>query len=81
MLGHSSGIIGLPLRLLAREVYNSAWSGSAPMRWRLTARRSQAREPALLVATVEAMPRELDLRSFAIDECSSAPISSAAMFH
>jgi len=22
MLGHSSGIIGLPLRLLAREVYN-----------------------------------------------------------
>jgi ATP-dependent RNA helicase SUPV3L1/SUV3 len=29
MLGHSSGIIGLPLRLLAREVYNKVLE-----RWR-----------------------------------------------
>src|SRR6187549_858412 len=28
MLGHSSGIIGLPLRLLAREVYNKVCARS-----------------------------------------------------
>ena len=34
MLAHSSGIIGLPLRLLAREVYNKVCERVGPVRRR-----------------------------------------------
>ena len=33
MLGHASGMIGLPLRLLAREVYDRVAARAAPTRW------------------------------------------------
>ncbi len=50
MLAHSSGMIGLPLRLLAREVYNKCvekrWRGAGRAHYRR--REDQAAEPALL---------------------------------
>ena len=69
MLAHSSGMIGLPLRLLAREVYDRVVdrgrrSGRADHR----RGEDQAAECALLVSTVEAMPRDLDVAFLAIDE-------------
>ena len=74
MLAHRSGIIGLPLRLLAREIYD-----------RIVAARG-AREVALVtgeekiippnarywVATVEAMPLEREVEFLAIDEIQLA---------
>ena len=75
MLGHSSGIIGLPLRLLAREVYNTRRRrGSARTRWRSSParRRSSRRNARYWVATVEAMPRDLDVAFVAVDEIQLA---------
>ena len=34
MLGHASGMIGLPLRLLAREIYDRIVKAGAPAPWR-----------------------------------------------
>ena len=50
MLGHSSGVIGLPLRLLAREVYNKIAARAGAESRRADHRRGedQAEEPALL---------------------------------
>ena len=50
MLAHSSGIIGLPLRLLAREVYNKIADRAGVDECRADHRRreDQAEEPALL---------------------------------
>ena len=50
MLGHSSGVIGLPLRLLAREVYNKIADRAGVDSVALDHRRGedQAEEPALL---------------------------------
>ena len=33
MLGHASGMIGFPLRLLARENYDRVVKAGAPKRW------------------------------------------------
>jgi len=33
MLGHASGMIGLPLRLLAREIYDRVVKARAPAGW------------------------------------------------
>ena len=74
MLGHASGMIGLPLRLLAREIYD-----------RIVARRG-ARAVALItgeekivparaqyfVCTVEAMPLGVDVEFLAVDEIQLA---------
>ena len=50
MLGHSSGMIGLPLRLLAREVYNKIADRAGIEFGRADHRRGkdQAEEPAVL---------------------------------
>src|SRR3981189_71788 len=70
MLGHSSGIIGLPLRLLAREVYNKvAARGATEAVARVTGEEKiKPPHPRYWVSTVEAMPRDLDVAFLAIDE-------------
>src|SRR6201982_636420 len=70
MLGHSSGIIGLPLRLLAREVYNkvAARVGAEAVALVTGEEKIKPPTPRYWVSTVEAMPRDLDVAFLAIDE-------------
>ena len=70
MLGHSSGIIGLPLRLLAREVYNkvAARAGADAVALVTGEEKIKPPNPRYWVSTVEAMPRDLDVAFLAIDE-------------
>ena len=70
MLAHSSGIIGLPLRLLAREVYNKAVErvGASAVALITGEEKIKPANPRFWVATVEAMPRDLDVSFVAIDE-------------
>jgi ATP-dependent RNA helicase SUPV3L1/SUV3 len=70
MLAHSSGIIGLPLRLLAREVYNKAVErvGADAVALITGEEKIKPPSPRYWVATVEAMPRDLDTAFVAIDE-------------
>jgi ATP-dependent RNA helicase SUPV3L1/SUV3 len=70
MLGHSSGMIGLPLRLLAREVYNKVADrvGAENVALITGEEKIKPQNPRYWVATVEAMPRDLDLAFVAIDE-------------
>src|SRR4249919_657282 len=70
MLGHSSGMIGLPLRLLAREVYNKVVDrvGAENVALITGEEKIKPQNPRYWVATVEAMPRDLDLAFVAIDE-------------
>src|SRR5499427_2540681 len=74
MLAHSSGIIGLPLRLLAREVYNRAVErvGAEAVALITGEEKIKPANPRFWVATVEAMPRELDVAFLAIDEIQLA---------
>src|SRR5437879_13341756 len=62
MLGHSSGIIRLPLRLLAREVYNKVAERAGADAVALITGEEKVKppNPRFWAATVEAMPRELD---------------------
>src|SRR3982074_2985910 len=70
MLAHSSGIIGLPLRLLAREVYNKAVErvGADAVALITGEEKIKPPNPRYWVATVEAMPRDLDTAFVPIDE-------------
>ena len=70
MLGHSSGIIGLPLRLLAREVYNKVVDRAGVEAVALVTGEEKIKpaSPRYWVSTVEAMPRDLDVAFLAIDE-------------
>lgn len=70
MLYHSSGIIGLPLRLLAREVYNRVVEkvGADAVALITGEEKIKPRHPRYWVSTVEAMPRDLDVAFVAIDE-------------
>ena len=70
MLGHSSGMIGLPLRLLAREVYNKVAERAGPETVALITGEEKIKplSPRYWVSTVEAMPRDLDVAFLAIDE-------------
>jgi ATP-dependent RNA helicase SUPV3L1/SUV3 len=74
MLAHSSGLIGLPLRLLAREVYNRAVEriGADAVALVTGEEKIKPSNPRFWVATVEAMPRELDVAFLAIDEIQLA---------
>ena len=74
MLAHSSGIIGLPLRLLAREVYNRAIErvGADAVALITGEEKIKPPNPRFWVATVEAMPRDLDVAFVAIDEIQLA---------
>jgi ATP-dependent RNA helicase SUPV3L1/SUV3 len=70
MLGHSSGIIGLPLRLLAREVYNKCVDRVGVDAVALITGEEKIKpvNPRYWVSTVEAMPRDLDVAFLAVDE-------------
>jgi ATP-dependent RNA helicase SUPV3L1/SUV3 len=70
MLGHSSGIIGLPLRLLAREVYNKVAERAGLEAVALVTGEEKIKppNPRYWVSTVEAMPRDLGVAFLAIDE-------------
>jgi ATP-dependent RNA helicase SUPV3L1/SUV3 len=70
MLAHRSGMIGLPLRLLAREVYNRVVekAGEAAVALITGEEKIKPKAPRYWISTVEAMPRDLDLAFVAIDE-------------
>src|SRR5436305_1184057 len=70
MLAHSSGLIGLPLRLLAREVYNkvSERAGADAVALITGEEKIKPANPRFWVSTVEAMPRDLDVAFVAVDE-------------
>ncbi|HEX3495757.1 MAG TPA: helicase-related protein [Methylocella sp.] len=70
MLSYSSGMIGLPLRLLAREVYNRVVekAGAAAVALITGEEKIKPESPRYWVSTVEAMPRDLDLAFVAVDE-------------
>src|SRR5882672_2169734 len=70
MLAHSSGMIGLPLRLLAREVYNKVVDRAGKDAVALITGEEKIKppNPRFWVCTVEAMPRDLDVAFLAIDE-------------
>ena len=74
MLGHQSGMIGLPLRLLAREVYDKIAARVGPERVALITGEEKIRpeRARYWVATVEAMPRDIDVDFLAIDEIQLA---------
>ncbi len=74
MLAHSSGMIGLPLRLLAREVYNRAVErvGADSVALITGEEKIKPPNPRFWVATVEAMPRDLDVAFVAVDEIQLA---------
>ncbi|BAM92968.1 conserved hypothetical protein [Bradyrhizobium oligotrophicum S58] len=74
MLAHSSGIIGLPLRLLAREVYNKIADrvGSEAVALITGEEKIKPKNPRYWVSTVEAMPRDLDVSFLAVDEIQIA---------
>lgn len=74
MLAHPSGLIGLPLRLLAREVYNkiAARVGSEAVALVTGEEKIKPKNPRYWVSTVEAMPRDLDVSFLAVDEVQIA---------
>ncbi|KAB2912547.1 MAG: helicase [Hyphomicrobiaceae bacterium] len=74
MLGHETGLIGLPLRLLAREVYDKVAARVGADRVALITGEEKIKPetPRYYVCTVEAMPREPDVDFLAIDEVQLA---------
>jgi ATP-dependent RNA helicase SUPV3L1/SUV3 len=74
LLGHSSGMIGLPLRLLAREVYNKIVdrAGLEAVALITGEEKIKPKNPRYWVSTVEAMPRDLDVSFLAVDEIQIA---------
>ncbi|AVO46772.1 helicase-related protein [Phreatobacter cathodiphilus] len=74
MLAHPSGLIGLPLRLLAREVYGKLVARAGEGAVALVTGEEKIKPPGARywVATVEAMPLDLDVSFLAIDEVQIA---------
>ena len=74
MLAHSSGLIGLPLRLLAREVYNRCVEKVGADAVALVTGEEKIKPPhaRYWVSTIEAMPRDIDVAFVAIDEIQLA---------
>src|SRR5918912_2206936 len=70
MLAHSSGIIGLPLRLLAREVYNKIVEriGAEAVALVTGEEKIKPASPRYWVSTVEAMPREIHVAFLTVEE-------------
>jgi ATP-dependent RNA helicase SUPV3L1/SUV3 len=70
MLAHRTGVIGLPLRLLAREVYDRIVAARGPSVVALVTgeERIVPDRTAYWVCTVEAMPQEIGADFVAIDE-------------
>jgi ATP-dependent RNA helicase SUPV3L1/SUV3 len=70
LCGHSSGMIGFPLRLLAREVYDRVVAIKGPKEVGLITGEEKIMPPGArwLLCTVESMPRDRDCAFVAIDE-------------
>ncbi|MCX8508099.1 MAG: helicase-related protein, partial [Rhodobacteraceae bacterium] len=70
MLGHRTGVIGLPLRLLAREVYDRIVALRGPSVAALVTgeERIIGERAAYWVCTVEAMPTDIGADFLAVDE-------------
>jgi ATP-dependent RNA helicase SUPV3L1/SUV3 len=70
MLGHSSGMIGLPLRLLAREIYDRIVKARGPRCVALITGEEKIipPRPQYYVCTVEAMPLSVEVEFLAVDE-------------
>jgi ATP-dependent RNA helicase SUPV3L1/SUV3 len=70
MLAHRSGLIGFPLRLLAREIYDRivVQKGAALTALITGEERIQPPGARYFVATVEAMPSDLEVSFLAVDE-------------
>jgi ATP-dependent RNA helicase SUPV3L1/SUV3 len=70
LCGHSSGAIGFPLRLLAREVYEKVCAIKGAQNVALITGEERIEPPHArwLLCTVEAMPRDRDLAFVGIDE-------------
>ena len=74
MVAHQSGVIGLPLRLLAREVYSRVVEkvGAANVALVTGEEKIVPAGARYTVCTVEAMPRQTDAAFVAIDEVQLA---------
>ena len=74
MLAHGSGMIGLPLRLLAREIYDRVRlrAGDAATALVTGEEKIVPAKPRYWVATVEAMPPDVVVPFLAIDEVQLA---------
>jgi ATP-dependent RNA helicase SUPV3L1/SUV3 len=70
LCGHSSGAIGFPLRLLAREVYERvcAIKGAHQVALITGEERIEPKDARWLLCTAEAMPSHADLAFMALDE-------------
>jgi len=70
MLAHKSGMIGLPLRLLAREVYDRIVKMRGPQEVALITGEEKIvpKAPRFYVCTVEAMPLDIPVACLVIDE-------------
>jgi len=74
MLGHASGMIGFPLRLLARENYDriAALRGAGSVALITGEERILPKNPRWFVCTVEAMPVDKPVDFLAVDEIQLA---------
>ncbi|MEM8616104.1 MAG: helicase-related protein, partial [Pseudomonadota bacterium] len=74
MMGHTTGMIGLPLRLLAREVYDRVVKAKGPRAVALITgeERIVPDQARYWVCTVESMPVEIKTEFLAIDEIQLA---------
>jgi ATP-dependent RNA helicase SUPV3L1/SUV3 len=74
MLGHASGMIGLPLRLLAREIYDRVAKARGARSVALITGEEKIvpPRPAYFVCTVEAMPLSREVEFLAVDEIQLA---------
>ncbi len=74
MLGHASGMIGLPLRLLAREIYDRivAARGARAVALITGEEKIVPPRPHYFVCTVEAMPLTREVEFLAVDEIQLA---------
>src|SRR5690606_32616667 len=74
MLGHASGMIGFPLRLLARENYDRVVRlvGASKVALITGEEKIVPPNPSYFLCTVESMPLERPVRFLAIDEIQMA---------
>lgn len=74
MMGHADGIIGLPLRLLAREIYDrvAAQKGAANVALVTGEEKIIPPHAVYFICTVEAMPLDRGFEFLAIDEIQLA---------
>jgi len=74
LLAHRSGLIGLPLRLLAREVYQTLVDrvGAGAVALITGEERIVPKGTRYWVATVEAMPKDLTVECVVVDEIQTA---------